>query len=102
MPLRQNAQRIEQSDPPSSKNVVNFTHYKNRDIILLCDAVKAKAERGEVAGLFFAIKDRTGGRTLGTTGEYITSPNELLHLAGDAFAYYAKMFDPKDSGEDDS
>lgn len=94
MPWRQNAQRIEQSDLPSSENIVNFTHYKNRDIILLCDAIKAKAERGEVAGLFFAVKDKKGERTLGTTGEYITSPNELLHLAGEAFTYYAKMFTP--------
>lgn len=72
-------------------NVVRIVEYKNRDTIAVCREIIAKAERGEVTGMLFALRLGDFDHGIGATGSYLKDPISGLAVAGRLLSIISKF-----------
>ena len=78
----------------AKRNVTRLHKYINQDTIEVCKAIIAKAERGEVTGMIFAIREGPTDHGIGATGFYRNDPLSGKLVVGGLFDLFAEMAIP--------
>jgi hypothetical protein len=75
--------------------VTRLHTYIQQDTIEVCKAIIAKAERGEVSGMIFAIREGPNDHGIGATGFYRDDPLTAKSVVGGLFDLFSEMAKPQ-------
>lgn len=79
-----------------AKNKVTKLHtYIQQDTIEVCKAIIAKAERGEITGMIFALREGPYDHGIGATGFYRDDPLTAKSVVGGLFDLFSELAKPQ-------
>lgn len=69
--------------------------YIAQDTIEVCEAISAKARRGEITGMIFAIREGEFDHGIGATGDYRKDPLLAKQVVGGLFDLFSELAKPQ-------
>jgi hypothetical protein len=69
--------------------------YIQQDTIEVCQAIIAKAQRGEITGMIFALREGPYDHGIGVTGSYREDPLLAKQVVGGLFDLFSDMAKPQ-------
>jgi hypothetical protein len=78
----------------SDNKIIRLNKYINIDTIEVCEAIIAKAKRGEITGMIFAIQEGLNDHGIGATGAYRENPLNGKLVVGGLFDLFSELARP--------
>jgi hypothetical protein len=69
--------------------------YIQQDTIEVCEAILAKAKRGEITGMIFALREGEFDHGIGATGDYRDDPLLAKQVVGGLFDLFSELAKPQ-------
>lgn len=69
--------------------------YTQQDTIEVCEAIIAKARRGEITGMIFALREGPHDHGIGVTGFYRDDPLLAKQIVGGLFDLFSELARPQ-------